>query len=64
MARGLTSDKIADSRIRPLRAMHGVNLYLLQLAARKEAASRVEFGDQSRKAAHDIPANKPSVEGV
>jgi hypothetical protein len=43
--------------------MHRVYSYLLQLAARKEAADRDEAGNQARTA-EDTQALKPSVEGV
>ena len=55
---------ITDEEAKRAKTMHQVYTYLLQLAARKEAASRVEFGDLSRKSAHDPPAHEPSVEGV
>ena len=58
-----THNALSDDQAHRNECMHRVYSYLLQLAARKEAADRDAAGNQARTA-EDTQALKPSVEGV
>jgi len=54
------SDAPSEEEARRAAAMHNVYAYLLQLAARKEAAARGTDGTQTRATAGEAPITEPN----